>query len=50
MTAEQETVVRGQYGAELVVINIRDTFTTGPTEAAYVVNELIKPTSVIARS
>jgi L-ascorbate metabolism protein UlaG (beta-lactamase superfamily) len=48
VTAEQETVVRNQYGAELVVINIGDTFTTGPTEAAYVVNELIQPTSVIA--
>ncbi|WP_036478963.1 MBL fold metallo-hydrolase [Myxosarcina sp. GI1] len=48
VTAEQETVVRDQYGAELVVINIGDTFTTGPQEAAYVVNELIEPTSVIA--
>ena len=48
VTAEQETVVRAQYGADLVVINIGDTFTTGPTEAAYVVNELIQPTSVIA--
>ncbi len=48
VTAEQETVVRNQYGANLVVINIGDTFTTGPTEAAYVVNELIEPKSVIA--
>lgn len=48
MAAEQKTVVRGQYGAELVVINIGDTFTTGPQEAAYVVNELIQPKSVIA--
>ncbi|MEL6813766.1 MAG: MBL fold metallo-hydrolase [Cyanobacteria bacterium J06598_3] len=48
VTAEQETVVRNQYGAELVVMNIGDTFTTGPTEAAYVINELIKPASVIA--
>ncbi|MDJ0704566.1 MAG: MBL fold metallo-hydrolase [Leptolyngbyaceae cyanobacterium MO_188.B28] len=47
VTAEQEVVVRGQYGAELVVLNIGDTFTTGPKEAAYVVNELIKPKSVI---
>ena len=30
------------------VINIGDTFTTGPTEAAYVVNELVQPKSVIA--
>jgi L-ascorbate metabolism protein UlaG (beta-lactamase superfamily) len=48
ITAEQETVVRDHYGAELVVINIGDTFTTGPEEAAWVVNKLIKPTSVIA--
>jgi len=48
VTAEQKTVVGDQYGAELVVMNIGDTYTTGPTEAAYVVNELIKPKSVIA--
>ena len=48
VTAEQKTVVRGQYGAKLVVMNIGDTYTTGPTEAAYVVNKLIKPKSVIA--
>ena len=48
VTAEQETVVRKQYGAKLVVINIGDTFTTGPTEAAFVINKLIKPRSVIA--
>ncbi len=48
VTAEQKTVVRNQYGAELVVINIGDTYTTGPQEAAYVVNKLIKPKSVIA--
>lgn len=48
VTAEQETVVSNQYGAELVVINIGDTFTTGPTEAAYVIDELIGPNAVIA--
>lgn len=48
VTAEQETVVARQYGAKLVVLNIGGTFTTGPKEAAFVVNELIKPTSVIA--
>ncbi len=48
VTAEQETVVRNQYSASLVVINIGDTFTTGPQEAAYVVNEIIEPASVIA--
>ena len=48
ITAEQDSVVRRHYGAKLVVINIGDTFTTGPKEAAYVVNELIKPAAAIA--
>ena len=39
ITAEQDSVVRRHYGAKLVMMNIGDTFTTGPTEAAYVVNE-----------
>ncbi len=47
VTAEQKTLVQEQYGASLAVINIGDTYTTGPTEAAYVVNELIQPVSVI---
>ncbi|MET0089513.1 MAG: MBL fold metallo-hydrolase, partial [Candidatus Thiodiazotropha sp.] len=47
ITAEQEKVVRDHYRAKLVVINIGDTFTTGPLEAAYVINDLIKPISVI---
>ena len=29
------------------MINIGDVFTTGPTEAAYVINELVKPAEVI---
>lgn len=29
-------------------MNIGDTFTTGPKEAAYVINELVKPNAVIA--
>ena len=48
ITAEQDTVVRGHYKAKLVVMNIGDTFTTGPAEAAYVINELVKPAAVIA--
>ena len=47
ITAEQDSVVRGHYGAKLMVINIGDIFTTGPTEAAYVVNELVRPAAVI---
>jgi L-ascorbate metabolism protein UlaG (beta-lactamase superfamily) len=48
ITADQDLVVRGHYGAKLTVMNIGDGFTTGPVEAAYVINELVKPASVIA--
>jgi len=48
MTAEQDLVVRRYYKANLAVINIGDVFTTGPTEAAYVINEMVKPAEVIA--
>ncbi len=48
ITAEQETVVKNHYGVQLAVMNIGDTFTTGPQEAAYVVNKLIVPKAVIA--
>ena len=48
ITAEQELVVNRFYKAKLAVINIGDTFTTGPTEAAYVMNAMVKPNSVIA--
>ncbi len=47
VTAEQDIVVGEQYGAELAVINIGDTFTTGPEEAAFVINELVVPRAVI---
>jgi len=48
ITAEQDTVVRQHYKAKLAVMNIGDTYTNGPNEAAFVVNELIKPNAVIA--
>ena len=48
IVADQDLVVRGHYGAKLVVMNIGDGFSTGPTEAAYVINQLVKPKSVIA--
>jgi L-ascorbate metabolism protein UlaG (beta-lactamase superfamily) len=48
ITKDQETVVRGYYGAKLAVMNIGDGFTTGPAEASYVINELVKPNAVIA--
>lgn len=48
ITAEQDLVVRRHYKANLAVINIGSVFTTGPVEAAYVINELVKPNAVIA--
>jgi L-ascorbate metabolism protein UlaG (beta-lactamase superfamily) len=41
------TVVHDQYHAQLAVINIGDAFTAGPEEAAWAVNQLIRPRSVI---
>ncbi|MDX1668442.1 MAG: MBL fold metallo-hydrolase, partial [Limnobacter sp.] len=48
LTSEQKTIVGEYYKPQLAVMNIGDTFTTGPLEAAYVVNNLVKPKSVIA--
>ena len=48
ISSDQDRVVRGQYGAKLAVMNIGDGFTTGPREAAYVINELVRPNAVIA--
>jgi len=48
IVADQERVVRDYYHAKLAVMNIGDGFSTGPAEAAYVINDLVKPTSVIA--
>ena len=48
ITAEQDSVVRQHYAAKLAVMNIGDTYTTGPSEAAFVVNKLVKPNAVIA--
>lgn len=48
VTADQERVVRDLYQAKLAVMNMGDGFTTGPTEASFVINELVKPASVIA--
>lgn len=47
ITAEQDLVVRKVYKANFAVINIGDVFTTGPMEAAYVINEMVKPNAVI---
>ncbi len=46
-TADMRFIVRDQYRAKLAVINIGDVFTTGPEEAAYAMNQLVRPESVI---
>jgi len=48
ITAEQDAVVRGHFGANLAVMNIGGIFSTGPSEAAWVMNELVQPKAVIA--
>jgi L-ascorbate metabolism protein UlaG (beta-lactamase superfamily) len=48
ITSDQDKVVRDHYRARLAVMNIGDGFTTGPVEAAYVINDLVKPAAVIA--
>jgi L-ascorbate metabolism protein UlaG (beta-lactamase superfamily) len=47
ITAEQDLVVRKYYKANMAVMNIGDVFTTGPIEAAHVMNNMVKPASVI---
>ena len=47
ITAEQDFVVRRYYHANLAVMNISYPFTTGPAEAAHVINEMVKPAEVI---
>ena len=47
ISADQETTVRRFYGAELAIINAGGLFTSGPKEAAFSINELIKPKAVI---
>ncbi|EKE76145.1 MBL fold metallo-hydrolase [Gallaecimonas xiamenensis] len=48
LSAEQKYVVHDYYRPGLAVINIGDTYTTGPKEAAFVVEQWLKPASVIA--
>jgi len=47
IVADQEVTVRNYYNAKLAVMNMGDGFSTGPAEAAFVINELVKPASVI---
>ena len=46
-TSDMETIVRRYYKAELAIMAIGDVYSMGPEEAAWAVNELIKPKSVI---
>jgi L-ascorbate metabolism protein UlaG (beta-lactamase superfamily) len=45
--ADQDVTVRGFYGAELAIINAGGVYTSGPKEAAYSINRLIRPKAVI---
>ena len=45
--ADQALVVRDYYHPALAVMNMGGGFTTGPQEAAYVIDELVRPASVI---
>ncbi len=45
--ADQDVTVRGFYGADMAIINAGGIYTSGPKEAAYSINELIKPKAVI---
>ena len=50
VTAEQDTVIRRLLKANLVVINIGGTFTTGPTEAALGVGSFFSHRTVPSKS
>jgi len=43
MFGDMETIVRKYYKADVVVINMGDTATMGPDEAAFAVTDLVKP-------
>ena len=47
LMSDMETVVRRYYRAELAIMAIGDVYSMGPEEAAWAVNELIKPKAVI---
>lgn len=46
--ADHDAVIRRFYAPQLAVLNIGSVFTTGPLEAAYVINDLVKPKAVLA--
>ena len=45
---DMETIVRRYYKADIAIMNISDTNTMGPEEAAWAINELIKPKVAMA--
>jgi L-ascorbate metabolism protein UlaG (beta-lactamase superfamily) len=45
--SDMSTIIRGYYRANLAVINMGNTFTLGPDEAAFATKTLIKPRTVI---
>ncbi|MCI0391942.1 MAG: MBL fold metallo-hydrolase, partial [Acidobacteria bacterium] len=47
LTGDMDTIVRRFYEAQLVVMNVGDVFSLGPEEAAFAINSLLKPRSVI---
>jgi L-ascorbate metabolism protein UlaG (beta-lactamase superfamily) len=47
LTSDMLLVVKAYYHPDLVVMNIGDIFTTGPEEAAFAINEFVRPRSVI---
>ena len=47
IVADQKVTVHDYYHAKLAVMNMGDGFSTGPAEAAYVINDLVQPASVI---
>lgn len=47
LSGDTKTIVRDFYQPRLVVINVGDIFSLGPDEAAFAVNRLIQPRTVI---
>lgn len=47
-TSDMAHIVRDYYGANVAIVNMGDTFSMGPEEAAFAVDKLIKPRTVIA--
>jgi hypothetical protein len=47
LTGDMKTIVKDYYDINLVVANIGDAVTLGPRDAAFAINNLLTPTSVI---